>query len=338
MHILLFVSIQICANIVFATKNNPPLKVFILVGQSNMVGHGYIDVRDESNNPLNGTLEWLVNQDKYADVNLKNGTNNWREREDVWIMYNRQYYDDITLAINAFGNLTAGKYGGDPYDHDMHMGPELGFGWTLGDNMKEQILIIKIAWGGKSLAVDYRPPSSGGTIGPYYRAMIQHIKLALKVIFPSKFPYSGSFEIMGFAWHQGWNDRCSNDMALEYEFNLANLIRDIRNDLKSPNLKVVIGVTGMFGWKEDFNTDQVIKGQLAVSNGTKYPEYGTVASVETRDYARDKIPYSPGDQIYHWNNNCESYWLIGKAMGEAMMKLIRPFALRFEPLVFVEEM
>jgi alpha-galactosidase len=67
-----------------------------------------------------------------------------------------------------------------------------------------------------------------------------------------------------------------------------------------------------------------VNAQLAVANSTKYPEFeGTVASAETRDFYRDKEPASPGDEIYHWNNNCESYWLIGQAMGEAMVDLIR---------------
>lgn len=305
-------------------NNEPPLKVFILVGQSNMVGHGYVDRRDELNNPLNGTLEWLVNQDRYANVNLKNESGAWREREDVDIIYNKQDNVDKTPAMNAYGRLTVGPYGGNPGDH-MHMGPELGFGWTLGDMISGQrILLVKVAWGGKSLSEDFRPPSSGGEIGPYYRALIQHIKLTLNVILPSKFPsYSGSYDIMGIGWHQGWHDRCSSTMAKEYEFNLANLIRDVREDLKCPNLPFVIGITGQFGYQTDEDTDVVIQAQLAVSDYTKYPEFlGTVASVETRDFARDKMPSSPGDEIYHWNNNCESYWLIGKAMGEAMFKLI----------------
>merc|ERR1712232_57193 len=64
--------------------------------------------------------------------------------------------------------------------------------------------------------------------------------------------------------------------------------------------------------------------QLAVSNFTRYPEFGgTVASVETRQFVRMPKPASPGNQIYHWNNNCESYWLIGREMAKAMLQLIK---------------
>ena len=41
------------------------------------------------------------------------------------------------------------------------MGPEVGFGWALGDYYDSEVLLIKVAWGGKSLAVNFRPPSSG---------------------------------------------------------------------------------------------------------------------------------------------------------------------------------
>ena len=132
---------------------------------------------------------------------------------------------------------------------------------------------------------------------------------------------------MGFAWHQGWNDGCDEAMTEEYEKNLANLIRDVRVDLGVPDLPFSIGVSGMNGWTKDDRDNRrtrIINAQLAVANSTKYPEFeGTVASVETRDFFREAKPVSPGDQIYHWNNNCESYWLIGQAIGKAMVDLVR---------------
>ena len=125
-------------------------------------------------------------------------------------------------------------------------------------------------------------------------------------------------------WHQGWNDGCDVNMTAEYETNLANLIRDVRTDLGVPNLPVSIGVSGFNGWKDDHGRrDAIIAAQLAVANSTKYPEFaGTVATAETRGFARPPLPESPGTQIYHWNNNCETYWLIGQAMGEAMVQLL----------------
>jgi hypothetical protein len=110
---------------------------------------------------------------------------------------------------------------------------------------------------------------------------------------------------VGFAWHQGWNDGSGIKTTAQYESNLANLIRDVRIDLGVPDLLISIGVSGMEGW-----------------NGNKRRTDIAVASVETRDFYRDKLA-SHGVQHYHWNNNCESYWLIGQAMGEAVIDLIR---------------
>ena len=114
-------------------------------------------------------------------------------------------------------------------------------------------------------------------------------------------------------------------MTKEYEFNLANLIRDIRSDLNAPNLPVSIGVSGFQGHNVDKSgrRDAIVAAQFAVANATKYPKFaGTVKSVDTRDFLRGPRPESPGNQGYHWNNNCETYWLIGEAMAKAMLEMI----------------
>ena len=72
----------------------------------------------------------------------------------------------------------------------------------------------------------------------------------------------------------------------------------------------------------DVLTDTIIPAQLALANETLYPDLtGTVSAVETRPFHRES-QFSPGDQCYHWNNNCESYWRVGVAMGESMLELI----------------
>ncbi len=80
------------------------------------------------------------------------------------------------------------------------IGPELGFGWVMGDVLDEPVLLIKCAWGGKSLAVDFRPPSAGkppyslgekadaaiaqepAILGKYYRETLALTKAALASI------------------------------------------------------------------------------------------------------------------------------------------------------------
>lgn len=319
-----------------------PVKVFLLVGQSNMEGHGYIDVTNEDGEYRNGTLEWMVQVDPQKYGKLKNSTfsssasssdnNHWTVRSDTWITFNKQHFDNVRVEMNQYGPLSPG-YGGGPGEYQM--GPELGFGWTMAESLnnhkssqqQQQILLIKVAWGGKSLAVDFRPPSSGGITGLYYESVIANTYKTLSrldELFPGYADTYGRYELAGMAWHQGWNDGCDYNMTAEYEYNLANLIRDVRIDLDAPDLPVTIGVSGMGGYNNpDPRRDAIIAAQFAVANSTKYPEFeGTVMSVETRPFLRPPLPDSPGNQGYHWNNNCETYWLIGQAMGKAMVDLL----------------
>ncbi|MEN9573021.1 MAG: hypothetical protein RL514_876 [Verrucomicrobiota bacterium] len=63
----------------------------------------------------------------------------------------------------------------------------------------------------------------------------------------------------------------------------------------------------------------LMKAQAAVA---EHPEFrGNVAFVGTKAFWRP-IEASPSNQGYHWNTNAETYWLIGEAMGRAMLKLL----------------
>lgn len=282
-----------------------PVKVFILAGQSNMEGQGKIAAAPNRNGGK-GSLQYLVTDPatsaRFKHLVTEDG--NWIVREDVWIWY-----------LGRKGELTVG-YGA----RKDRIGPELGFGIVMGDHFENQVLLIKIAWGGKSLAKDFRPPSSGGEVGPYYRELIEHAKEVLanlKALFPE---YDGQgYELAGFGWHQGWNDRVNQAFNDEYEKNLANFIRDVRKDLGVPKLPFVIAETGMSGHGERHpRALSLMRAQAAVP---KYREFeGNVAFVGTKDFYRPPEE-SPSRQGYHWNSNAETYYLIGKAMGEAMKKL-----------------
>ncbi|GEM_PF-570889 len=298
----------------FTTPKNSAntVKVFILAGQSNMEGQGEI-------NPIGtqGTLEYIYNNDPVTYGHLKDG-GNWAVLNDVWIWYKR---GGTTLVK---GGLTAG-YGVS----STTIGPELQFGHLMGDFYGEQVLLIKTAWGGKSLGVDFRPPTSGwgiippvtaGNDGFYYQEMLDFVVDAMANIgtyFPA---YSGQgYEIAGFGWHQGWNDRVTSNLAAEYEENMANFITDVRASLGVPDMPFVIATTGMDG-NPDYS--EVELAQLAMGDYVKYPEFeGNVAVVDTQDFWRS-VAESPADQGYHWNRNAETYYLIGEAMGEAMSDLI----------------
>ena len=112
-----------------------PVKVFILAGQSNMEGKGKIDPL------LNHQIIAPETKDFFAHLH-KDGK--YIERDDVWINY-----------LERRGKLTVG------YGSPGCIGLELEFGHIMGNHYDEPVLLIKTAWGGKSIGRDFRPPSSG---------------------------------------------------------------------------------------------------------------------------------------------------------------------------------
>ena len=299
-----------------------PLRVFVLAGQSNMQGHGFI-AADPKRNAGKGSLEFLAGNPATSSrfAPLRDPAGGWRKRSDVWISY-----------LDRRGTLEPG-YGATP----EKIGPELGFGWVMGEALDEPVLIIKCAWGGKSLAVDFRPPSAGklpyslgekadaalaadpDQLGRYYREIVSQTKIALASIRDTVPGSNGNWVLAGFGWHQGWNDRINDKFNAEYESNMAHFIRDIRRELAAPALPFVIAETGMTGPTESHpRALSLMKAQAAVA---ERPEFkGTVAFVGTRNFWRPE-EQSPNGQGYHWNSNAETYYLIGEAMGEAMKRL-----------------
>jgi hypothetical protein len=190
-----------------------PLKVFILSGQSNMQGHaktetfGYIG-EDPKTAPL---LKEMLGPDGKARV-----------CDGVWISYLTEGQREAGVLS---GKLTTG-YGArrDPAVSDDKIGPEFTFGLAMDAAFEEPVLIIKTAWGGKSLFYDFRPPSAGvyprskvdieknrnpeDGSGHYYRLMVEHVKTVLgdvKKVCP-EYDVEEGYEIGGFVWVQGFND------------------------------------------------------------------------------------------------------------------------------------
>jgi len=282
-----------------------PIKVFILAGQSNMEGHGIVPL-DPKRNQGKGSLEYVVKDPatKERHKHLIDENDQWVVRDDVKIWY-----------LGRTGGLTVG-YGA----RADRIGPELQFGHVLGDHYDNPVLLIKLAWGGKSLAKDFRPPRAGGTVGPYYSELLKQTRevlTTLATLFPQ---WEGRpYELAGFGWHQGWNDRVNQAFNDEYEKNVAHFIRDIRKDLGVDDLPFVIAETGMAGRQETHpRALSLMRAQAAVA---QYEEFkGNVAFVGTKDFYRPK-EVSPSGQSYHWNTNAETYCLIGEAMAQAMLEL-----------------
>lgn len=250
-----------------------PLQVYILAGQSNMAGHAKVETFDYiGDDPATAPL---LEQMRAADGSP-------RVCERVWI----SYLTNSKEPGEGFGKLTAG-YGArkDPTRDGGKIGPEFTFGITLETTLDAPILIIKTAWGGKSLNTDFRPPSAGpyefsesqlenlkkrgkdiaqakadkaAATGKYYRLMVDHVKHVLgdiKRVCP-EYDEEQGYRIAGFVWFQGWNDMVERGTYPnrgkpggydQYSECLAAFIRDVRKDLSAPRMPFVIGVMGVNG-------------------------------------------------------------------------------------------
>ncbi len=208
-----------------------PLKVFILAGQSNMEGHAKIETFDYiGDDPATAPL---LKQMRGADGEPT-------VCDHTWISYFTGKYDGSANGEGT-GKLTAG-FGArdDATKPNGKIGPEFTFGLTMDAALKEPVLIIKTAWGGRSLNTEFRPPSAGPyelndyqkklyygppghgvpkdmnqwlaekkqETGRFYRYMVEHVKRVLadpKRVCPA-YDAAQGYEIAGFVWLQGFND------------------------------------------------------------------------------------------------------------------------------------
>ena len=242
-----------------------PVQVFILAGQSNMEGKAKVSL-----------LEYQLTQPgtKERFAHLRDG-DVWVERSDVWIKFQ-----------DRNGKLKVG------YGSPDCVGPELAFGHTVGDAIDAPVVIIKTAWGGKSLFRDFRPPSAGlpddevlernlaneqkrnpertldevkQSYGHFYRLMLADVAETLTDI-GDRFPElkGQQHELAGFVWFQGWNDMVSTEYTAAYADNMSHFIRDVREDLAEPDLPFVIGQLGVGGTgKQDAKREAFKAAQAA---------------------------------------------------------------------------
>ena len=312
-HFLFVLSVIASAASAVAEDATKPVQVFILAGQSNMEGQGVVDL----DHPLHynggkGILNTVMKGERALQYShIKDGDGNWIVRDDVLVRFQTK----TTLKRSG---LTIGFAG---YDGKHHIGPEFQFGHVVGDQIEEPVLLIKTAWGGKSLFKDFRPPSSGGETGPYYKQMIAEVEEGLAKMgkeFPSL--AGRKHKLAGFVWFQGWNDMYDETARTEYEQNLVNLIKDVRSHFKSPNLPAVIGELGNGGTNTSANMFAIREAQKAAAERDEFN--GSVSFVSTTAFARPRENSPNVGHGHHWFGNAESYFLIGDALGRAMLEQV----------------
>jgi serine/threonine protein kinase len=315
-----------------------PVKVFILAGDYNMAGRAKVELlKYQANQAATKQLfQHLLRDDK------------WVVRDDVWIK-NFKQKGNLTVGFGSFSD---------------RFGPELEFGHVVGDYFDEQVLLIKTCCG-DSLWREFLPPGSAlppqevlerqlrdlqktqacATLadvqrryGAAYREMVKEVRDTLTNLgthFPS---YQGQgFQLMGFVWFQGWNDIAGGDYDPLYAEHLAQFIRDVRRDFRTPQLPFVIGQLGARGVNGIDTNDLNIRGaqagvaQLAeFRNNVKlvatdpYWDHKALAVYKKglREH-RDEWDKVGSDAPYRYLGSARTFSAIGKAFGEAMIELCR---------------
>jgi alpha-galactosidase len=302
-----------------ADTDTKTLRVFILAGQSNMEGHAKIETFDYiGDDPATAPL-----------LNMMRGADGKPAvAEGAWISYLTGRYDGSANG-EGLGKLTAGfgARGDKPTQDGGKIGPEFTFGLAMDAAFTEPVLIIKTAWGGRSLNTEFRPPSAGPyefseaqlaqmqkqgkdiaavkaakakETGRFYRYMVEHVKSVLadpKRVCPAYEPAAG-YEIAGFVWLQGFNDLVDGNTYptgadgktrdyTKYGVWMADFIRDVRKDLGAPKMPFVIGVLGVGGVNAKSSTISFHKAMTAPS---LLPEFkGNVIAVPTAPFWAEEL-------------------------------------------------
>ena len=318
-----------------------PVQVFILLGQSNMLGAGRIAGDRE------GTLEHAVKAKKKYPY-LVDDEGEWTVRKDVrYVRVMGSGLGPMRVYVNNWLTIKGMR----------RIGPEFGIGHYLGYAIDAPVLILKSCIGNRSLGWDLLPPGSprfeaqmkdrktkqiktfifagykdspawwekgtkpkkiGWYAGMQYDGDVRNAKAVLAEL-QKYYPGAKGYEVAGFFFWQGDKDRYNAAHAANYEKNLVNLIKALRKDFNAPNAKFVVATLS----QTDKNTAKgneklILEAQLAVDgNSGKYPEFkGNVATVYSHPFCHG------GASNSHYGGNAETYMDIGEAMGKAMIQLM----------------
>ncbi|MCA9172550.1 MAG: hypothetical protein KDB23_33020, partial [Planctomycetales bacterium] len=247
--------------------------------------------------------------------------------DHVWISY---YTGAGEANGEGHGKLTAG-YGArqTPNEANGKIGPEFTFGLTLDAALTEPILLIKTAWGGKSLHTDFRPPSAGPYVlnefqkklyygpkahgvpddmekwladkqrdtGRYYRLMIEHVRHVLHDIKRVCPEYQGQgYELAGFVWLQGWNDMVDGHTYPQHgqpgRYDLySELLTDFIRDVRSDlSAPNLPFVLGVMGVDGLQPSADIAAFRRAMAAPAALPEFrGNVAAVQTAPFWAEEL-------------------------------------------------
>ena len=338
------------ATVAQAADTAKTVKVFLLAGQSNMQGMAFTaDMEKQAEN--------LKYKDLYKNLR-KDGK--WIVREDVFLKYGK-HKAPLTVGFGGARRRTGvefafGSMMGDHFDEPVLLIKTAWGGHSLFQQFcspsrlpeKEKKFQQDMATWEKAHEaalkigpkirlrdpgnVRFKPQPYGSS----YRAMLAEVKETFdkyETMFPAL--KGRKLELAGFVWFQGWNDMYGG-AENEYASNMKHFIKDVRKDLGVPNLPFVIGALGQNGSKPATGGMLAVReAQMAMND---VPEFKGNVKAFRADLLADKEAERVyegwqkhieewnkvgSDRPYHYLGSAIWFNRIGKAMGEAMLELLK---------------
>lgn len=342
-----------------SSTGNPskPVKVYIMSGQSNMVGLGTVPGTGD------GTLETMtLRQNKFPNLVTTSGA--WTARQDV-------YYRG---TISATADKPLGPGCGA---NSNQLGPELGFGHVMGWFHDEGVLLLKSSIGNRALGWDILPAGSArydfggytycgsgdaaerwavGTSAPvwtsggwyagyewdrFFRDESEWIRphasepTVVNVVdildnwstqhygAAGKHFAGRDFEIAGFVWWQGERDAGDAGHSSRYKQNLIYLINSLRSYYSNryPG-KVVPNAPFVLATLGETSTTDGPSNSKTVFDAMMAVDSATGSDPQINVKTVYSNPLSEGGSgNSHYGNRAGTYMLVGDAMGRAMIDL-----------------
>lgn len=307
-----------------------PVKVFIIMGQSNTLEMGKVKGGD-------GSLENAVNE-KGLYPFLVDDSGSWTTRQDVRNVSVMQKRGNMGVYRNDWLTISGNK-----------IGIEIGIGHQLGNAVDEPVMILKSSIGNRGLGWDLLPPGSesweveetnkqgetktmvyagykqspakwekgtepepiGWYAGKQYDDDVGNAKKILAEI-SKYYPDASGYEVAGFLWWQGDKDMRNPAYVNTYEKHLEQLITALRKDFEAPNAPFVTASLGQTKEGDTSGHGVIMEAMKSVASKSD-----TVGFVYTH-------PLSKGSSSSaHYGGNAETYMNVGLAMGEKMVELIK---------------
>ena len=277
-----------------------PVKVFVLIGQSNMNGRGNIATLKDK------LIKDLPQQYPPKLMEL---------RKDVWIW-------------GANGDGISGQKDNkclEPgFGQWKYYGPELGFGHKMGDKFKEQVLLIKVIGGGTSLGKDWVSPvmskRTGRPVGGMYIKMLRMVTEAfggLEELYRDYKPEMG-YQICGVFWCQGNAD--GGKFAAEYADNLVDLISGVRANFGIADLPFIAAES----LSSRTPGEQFVKGVAMVNAQQKNTQAAAIHSrAKINLKGEDYLPYNSAGDTTHWRHNSRAFLDVGNWAAELMIPMLK---------------